>query len=487
MYETLFNLIACLLADVLKYTPSECKDTVKKDYSDFLETQARKLLAGKIDKKYIFSDTGKCVSLQDFNDIIKICNSENNYLFSRSVLCLLDLYIDINELISKYDLNGFEDGLSNGMFESLNTNVDDTGIILIPRVPAKPQTFQVKNNETPEDKKYKNSNYWYDNLNEHFHNIIYVVKEKLGGYRIHNAVINLFKDRKKDKIIIGLTPGCNDSLDELMKLRELRDEKNSLQSFEVESYNNPKRLDEKYLKSLVAAKGHDVDILIGAEMLGTHDLCDADEIGYNKRFIDTSREGPKLIVTPSVWSDGNNYFSVFLNSGRLVGHQYKQHGFEYAHDGQRFEEALRNIPKEILLPHIPGFGRMAFLICVDFLVTEYRDMLVRLLKLDFMFCPSYSDGVYQFADCACAVRGFGTRFVWINSCSALRKYSKVPSYVGLVSTPLKDIDNIELAAQKIAPKCNGECFDGCLFTVTIQLESKDGIPCNDVKIEHITL
>ena len=110
----------------------------------------------------------------------------------------------------------------------------------------------------------------------------------------------------------------------------------------------------------------------------------------------------------------------YSKTGEMVGEQCKQNSFEFNDKGTHYEEDLRDIPKEILLIHVPGWGRISFLICVDFLVTDYRDLLVKELRSNLILCPSYSSRTAQFLNSAGSMREFGVKFIWLNSCSALK-------------------------------------------------------------------
>lgn len=481
---TLFDLIAVLFESIIKFPVEECKDKVDEEISDNFEKKANDLLNGKINRKKIFFGDKKCVDSHDFDDIIGSCKAENNFLFYRSVLCQLDLLVNIDDLINLYDFNKFDDGFTNKIFNSLNTNCSETGIIIIPKVPALPNTFFVNKDAEGEDKEYKDGHYWYDNLNEHFNNIICVQESALYGYKINNVVIDLFKNREKDKIVIGVTPCCNTPLDDLMKVHLYQD-KDGRNHFAIEEYYNPEVLTKLFIKCLSKAKENNVDILVGPEMLGTPELCNTDEMGFNPIFRDANGVAPHLIITPSLWIDGKNFVSVYLKSGELIGKQFKQNSFELTSDKKRFEEDLKDIPREILLIHVPGWGRIVFPICVDYLVTQYRDLLARDLRVNLMLCPSYSSGIVQFANASGSVRDFGTRLIWLNTCSALRKFFNQPNAIGYASVPVSSPIELDTSAKIICPECNGTCVDGCLFTITIQARSNEDMHCNEVKIKHI--
>lgn len=487
MSTTIFDLIAVLYEEVKKFDKVKPENSITKEMSDALERKAKDLIYSKFPANKTHFDGEMCVNSQDFYDIINYCKEQNDFLFFRSVLCQLDSMLDIDILIKKYDFNKFDDGVSLRTFDSLNENHQETGVTIIPNVPSLPNTFFVNKESGFEDKKYKNANYWYDNVNDHFNNIICIPNNMLDGYKINNVIIDLFKKRDRDKIVIGVTPCCNSHLKELMDVHKYCNEETGTQHFAIKEYYNSQFLTDTFLKCLSLAKSSQVDILIGPEMLGSLELCEPDDIGFNQHFRDVNGQAPHLIATPSIWYDGKNYISVYLKSGELIGKQYKQNCFELTDDGRRYEEDLKDIPKEILLIHVPGWERITFPICVDLLVPDYRDLIVRHLKSNLILCPSYSTGTVQFGNASGTMRDFDTRLVWLNSCSALRKFSDNPKVIGSVTVPITNPDDLGASAKRICPKCEGKCLEGCLFTITIQARSQGDRHCNDIEIKHVPL
>ena len=487
MESSLFNLIAVLYEAITKFSEAKPHTSIDKNMSDALEKEAKDLIFCNIYENKLVFDGEMCLNSQGFYNIIDHCQREKNFLLYRSVLCQLDSMIDVDCLIEKYDFNKYDNGVTPRVFNRLNTNHEETGISIIPRVKSLSNTFYVIKSSKYEDKEYKNANYWYDNINDHFNNIICISNDMLDGYTINNVIIDLFKDRNKDNIVIGVTPCCNYPVDELMNINEYCDKATGMQHFEIKEYYDSRFLTDRFLKCIDQAKKNQVDILMGPEMLGTLELCETDEFGFNQYFCVGNARSPHLIATPSFWNDGKNYISVYLKNGELIGKQYKQNCFEFTNEGKRYEEDLKNIPKEILLIHVPGWGRITFPICVDLLVARYRDLLARHLKSNLILCPSYSTGTVQFGNASGTVRDFDVRLVWLNSCSALKKFTESPKSIGLVSVPVTNPDDLEASAKIISPKCNGNCLEYCLFTITIQACTKGDKHCNDVEIKHVSL
>ena len=487
MGTTLFNLIAVLYSDIINLGKVKPQNSIKKEIFDSWEKKAQDLIRAINPQNKSQLDGEMCVDSQAFYDIIDCCKKENEFLLYRSVLCQLDSIIDLDVLIRKHDFNKSYDGTYCRTFNSLNDNCKESGVTIIPQVSSLANTFFVHKEVGTEDKDYKNAYYWYDNINDHFNNIFCIQNCVLDGYIINNVIIDLFKNRERDKIVIGVTPCCNIPLNDLMKVREYCNEETGMQHFEITEYYNPSFLTEKFLRVLDLAKRNKVDILMGPEMLGSLELCEPGEFGFNQHFRDQDGQSPHLIATPSLWHDGKNYISVYLKTGELIGKQYKQNCFEYTDEGKRYEENLKDVPKEILLIHVPGWGRISFPICVDLLVSDYRDLLVRDLKSNLVLCPSYSTGTVQFGNATGTIRDFGARLVWLNSCSALRKFTENPTAIGTVAVPITNPDDLDASAKRICPKCEGNCLECCMFTITIQAQSNEDKHCNDVEIKHVPL
>ena len=107
-------------------------------------------------------------------------------------MCLLDARINIDALIRQHNFNSLSEDKQNRAFAQLNTNHDSTGIIIIPKVPVAKQTFLAEDDSGAEDKEFKNAHYWYDNLNEHFRNVIYWWSKKKMVYLYYLFSNNFF-------------------------------------------------------------------------------------------------------------------------------------------------------------------------------------------------------------------------------------------------------------------------------------------------------
>ena len=493
MAETIFNLIAALFKKYNSLILENDKPAKLTDEAeDTLTLIAGNMISNAINSNLILAGDKKCVASKDYDDIIKVCDMLNSCHFCRAVICCLDSLIDNDDLIEQYSFSNYSNGIGEHTFESLNDNSESTGIIIIPRVKSISNKISVGSDS---DKEIRDDNSWYDSINTHLTNIICIDKDKLRGYKIKNAVVSFFdnKDSKENgkkeinKITIGFSPISKKKLDELVKINAYYDSNMVQNLFDVETYYSPDELTERYLNGFAEALKEGLDIFVGPELLGSQELSKTDEIGYNEHFRNRNdnTKGPYFAVTPSYWNEGKNYISVFYKNGKLIGRQFKQNRFEYKKDEKRYYENLTDIPREIFLIHIPGLGRLVFPICIDLLTTEYRDILVRELKADYLICPSYSDGTVQFFNESGSARSFGAKLLWLDSCSALRVHTDTPKIIGYVSVPVNKPEAVQQTqAFPIEPKCGGICSEKCMFELSIQGISTENIICNDVNINH---
>lgn len=208
------------------------------------------------------------------------------------------------------------------------------------------------------------------------------------------------------------------------------------------------------------------------EMLGVDRLYQEDSCQFNPEIRMLSRvvasdKVPQLIIAPSMWKENRNYVNVYTASGRKLCTQYKQHRYSFPGKDGQCKEDLRGGPKEICLIHVPGWGRVVILICIDFLCADYRNLLVSKLKADLLLCPSFSPGEYNFLQSLDAASEYGAYAVWLNTCSALTKSpTEAPEIIGAACTPTV---SSESRIRRFHPQCGGNCKSGCLFTVTLPL------------------
>ena len=486
---TLYNLLADIISTIKTFP-----DDAEPNYLD--ETYEQELVdcvRGILRPWHKELDRAAIKGLPDnvYTDILSKAKTLNNYYIYRILLCELDgnSQLGWEEIKNKTDLSGFE---------ALNTNVNETGILILPKVSG-PQTTYKRYNINDADVKEellprKTADEWVDNLNECFGNFYYIKKKDLNGYTLRNYMCNLtYSDTGKSEMKIGLAPLWNLPFKKMLAYDDTikgKDEAGNrclyLGKIEV------KEKDEvftRFCKSFKTACKNDVDIFMGPEMLGTHHLYDLDQHGFNKAIKTLTKEEkkgkvPQLILAPTLWENNSNKTNVYLQTGRKLCSQYKQHRYRFKGKKGNCREDLRGAPKEICVIHVPQWGRITIPICIDFLFQDYREIMVKAIKADILLCPSYSPGVHNFLKALDAFSEFGVYVIWLDTCSALEMTKTgAPEMVGAVCTPsVSSKPRIE----RLIPKCNGEC-KGCLFVVTIPLNCMGEDPHEDIgaKVDHV--
>ncbi len=466
-----FNLIAALISDGNKYKEIESPKTLTKEWTDVLVQKVDKQIESSFGDENILSYDTLPYSLRDISDIMDWLKVEDNYYLYRMMICRLDSLVDIDTLVHDYDVNNISSENTEHIFQGLNDNIAETGVIILPKVYAV-KTEYVRRDKDGKDKSIvrKDADYWMDDLNKHLNNLYYVKMEQLEGYKINNVIFSLPKEKINSNFInIGVTPICKVPMLSLIKINDniinYDEQGNESRSFSIEGIKEISTVENNYMQSYYLACDNDIDIFVAPEMLGTEKLTESDEYGFNDCYMGNAKS-PFLILAPTIWKDNSNVLNVFSKSGELLGKQYKQYPYEYKGTFGNCQENLVNTPREILLIHMPGVGRIAFSVCVDFLHPDYRRKLISVLKSTLLICPSYSMGSANFEKSIDSGTEFDVRCVWLNSCSAIEGLSEPPDYIGVVSMPIVSETS---PRTRIKPTCRGNCGKGCLFKIRMPL------------------
>lgn len=352
--------------------------------------------------------------------------------------------------------------------------------MILPRVQG-PQTIQkiIGEDGSPEGlgRPRLTATTWSDPLNAKLNNFFYVTKDALQGYELENTICEFLLDEAQlETVRIGITPLCSGPIRDTFSYDDNVDgtdaSGNECKYSDFIQVKNPDEMNDAFAACYETANENGVGILIGPEMCGTFSMYDEDEQGYNPYFrhLNQMTHGAgtlNLILAPSYWNDQKNKANFYNRPGKKVGEQYKQHRYRFHGKHGDSMENLRNTPKKVCLIHIPGWGRLAVLICIDFLYPAYRKLMAEALQADFLLCPSFSPGSVNFEEALPSVREFGTYTVWINCCSARGTApGTAPDYVGAVCTPTVSSQS---PIVRLKPDCGGICREGCLFIVDIPL------------------
>lgn len=466
----LFDLIAELVAGYIASRPAHEPEVLSEQCETAMLGEVRSCL-----DRWKGGRDGPAVSglsLQACSEILAWAKEKNDYYVYRFLLCELDADPAF----------GMERAAQQvGSFESCNSNSDETGICILPKVRGPKTTHLLASGEMQEEERRtrKNAHTWSDSLNE-LNNFYYLTQEERKGYRVYNYVCDPMLGAPVKELKIGLSPVMNQPLEAVFEYDDNVMEKDGqgheFQHFEVLGIKPQEEIQTRVEASIKAAAKEQVDLLMLPEMFGTDALYELDEYGFNPLLRRACKQFPgdmpKLIVAPSRWHANQNYVHVYDSSGRRLCEQYKQHRYVFHGKNGKCREHLIDPPKQISLIHVPGWGRIAIAICMDFLHPEYLDFLVTKLKADILLCPSYSSGEYNFLQSVDAYSKYGTYAVWLNSCSALQRGgaeapATVPQIVGAASAP---VVSSQSRICRLVPACTGACRAGCLFVVTLPLD-----------------
>lgn len=346
--------------------------------------------------------------------------------------------------------------------EGLNSNIMDTGIIILPRC------------ESFWERGHRGEQYGIEliHMMEYFYYIEVDNEGLLLGYKgirfeIKNYLVNenLFYDAaKKSRLVLGMSPIIKDSCLTKPKIYNVDIAKKFSVRLKKQKINIIKRRIEAVLNK---AREEGVDILVFPEMLGSKEINDF--IKKKLESNDSEKEYPSLIIGPSVWESNHNTASIFLCFGEVIGKQEKQNPYMHEEVGYQKEgkiiEDIRPKP-EILLFHCQGIGRIAVAICKDALTDNYRKILIQQLKVTLLIVPSYSSGFHDFHLKLQECVSNDTVSVWCNTCSALVDGK---DWVAMILGAGKVCER-----KMIYKQCEeANCREDCLFKFVLELANRE--------------
>lgn len=372
-------------------------------------------------------------------------------------------------------------------FFAMNDNMEQTQIVLIPKVPA----VHTHYGETER----RGAQRWYRELNERLHHCWYVPVQSLTcdgvTYTLENIIYQPeYTTTNREDIQLAFSPISNRPMEDTLYVEDtmVYENGNSYHCFTVNGVQDPDYFTERFFRLYQAACQHGADIVMAPEMLCSDALFEVDRYGYNVLLNQCARNAdskvPALVLAPTYAADKRNQLRVYNANGRVLLTQDKQYPFIDKKNGGSREEDLSNGCHCIELLHIPYWGRLAFPICIDFLQTRYRDILIRDLGANLLLCPAYSAGSTQFEQAMQAGVEFHTACVWGNSCSSLQ-----PNWSRAECTGAVHLANVGEKAHplRFEPQCGGECKEYCMFLVRIPLNYAGPTRRQDIgpSVEHM--
>ncbi len=339
----------------------------------------------------------------------------------------------------------------------LNTNRESTGIGLLPRCSC---LWERKH-------RLSHSYHRLDNFLYHF----LLIENRILGEWIDKHIFLPdpffpgFSERKE--LVIGATPLRGEK-----HFEEIGYTEQDIRFFTVQCEPETEKQDneEIWQKIQKASKQH-CNILVFPEVLGNPATPEFIRQKLLSLSPEEQQQMPSLIVLPSVWENHMNTVTVLDRSGNLICRQSKQTPFCLTLGGKKHLEGIHT-NQVVTILHYEGIGRIAILICKDFLNTRYMEQLMRCFKLTLMIVPSYSTGSYDFRQSFDVCAHDDCNVIWINTCAAVEEGKEANfRHIGYVR---KRIGRNDDDSQKLCemPSCEGFskgiCRRDCLFFETIK-------------------
>lgn len=457
----LYNIVAELCSDIV----NSCSEKFFVEYSCVSpaeKARITKIVQIGIPVLFLESGEGVCVRelssenlttefLENLKSLVNRLKADCDYYALLGLLQILDrsMTLLLNEAIAEFEQESFS--------IVLNTNRETVGVGILPRCSC---VWERKHRLV----------HRYNNLESFLYNILLIENSVLGELIDEHFFLKkeLFpRFRERNAVKIAATP--------LRRERNFKvqlTDKDKVQYFNIE-YENPSFDSDNELiwKKIWTAAENESDIVVFPELLGNAEMMKFVSNKIKALSPADADKIPSLIILPSYWEKNRNVVTVMDKFGNVICKQNKQNPFRKVFGGVGYlEQISSNLVVNIL--HFEGVGRIAIMVCRDFLETEYMQQLMRCFKLTLIIVPSFSTGSYDFRRSFDLCAHEDCNVVWINSCAALIKGKEANFQdIGYVR---KRISRNEDEAQMLykMPICNGafdgECAHDCIYYETIQ-------------------
>ena len=371
-------------------------------------------------------------------------------------------------LSRKVSWETFADIQSGEPFYSMNSNLQETGIILLPKVPVTVTTYDGRPRKDP-----LRFSSW---LNPLLEGCYFIAADKLIAngrtFRINNIIYQpVLNTVCRTSLQVAYSPLCNGRIEDFLQIekRDVTKENGETHGvFTVDGIRTEKEsyIEDRFVNLYNTACEKMVDIVCSCEMLCTKRLFEIDEAGFNPVLVEliakhTQDRIPSLILAPTRSEKGKNSLRVFDSTGKHLRTQDKQYGYTY----ERHTEDLSRCLNEIWILHIPYWGKIVFPICKDLLQQEYRNLLLQEIRANILICPSFSSGSTDFELAASAVKAYAASSIWGNSCIAASEHWD--GFIGVIYIPAIG-ENV--SERRIMAECNQKCSENCAFLVHLPLD-----------------
>lgn len=397
----------------------------------------------------------------DFFSRIDYVIKMNKVMYCAMLLYYMDKWIHDCYII----FDNFEDDRE--IYESLNDNMEQTKIAILPRVKCNWEVRKVGNN-------------WEQALI----NFYYLNYEKLNDMKVKNYKIdsNVILNMEQAYLKIAISPLTRNISVKFSKPYARRDNKSgALQKlFRVEGVEREHDIEEMVISNIIEAGKNGANILVFPEMLGTENML-KNVLDKLSDFIDDNI--PPLIVFPSIWkcseadSDNTNRSCLILDGEDILFEQYKRCCFKYNNGESDVYEDLSRDSKynEMHMLHIDNIGRICIMICYDYLDSQNRACIMENLYPTLVCNPSFSTGSFIFNILGEKYFDNGCNLIWCNTCSAMNEATRKENFnvVGVVTTLSKLCNQTaEDSFKKTfagANMCDKQDCSNCIFYAEIPL------------------
>ena len=416
------------------------------------------------------------------------------------MLCFLSLYTEQltckRILASPYfaSLTHTETG-ADEEFESLNTNEDETGLLILPKVKTindtltpsdegeeKSGTAEDASGSAPSGKRWAADR--LPGIQDQLTHTFYIETEKLAledgrRYRIANSVLpgHVFSENNRP-LRIAVCPLAHEDLLEIRTYHE--ETENGSRRLCSAGLKCEQFVHDKVRADLLRAGEEHANFVIFPEMMGNEKtLAPAFFRGIREELKACGQPVPSLALMPTWWHENRNELYVLDAAGKRLCVQQKQTSYLYKKDGEEYAEDLREPERVVHILHVPDVGRLVFPICRDYLDEAYIQMMLRQLRATFLLCPSYSPRKTQFDLAAHGGIQYGCYTVWCNTCAAYWEDERPPAHIGLIAGPQDPVQPVCM----LEPACGGNCGNeknACMFLVEISTDRSAGVTCRHI-------
>ncbi|MBQ6781704.1 MAG: hypothetical protein IJP62_10830 [Treponema sp.] len=334
----------------------------------------------------------------------------------------------------------------------LNTNRESVGIGLLPRCSC---VWERK----------RRLSHYYNRMDNFLFNMLLMENSILGELIDKHFFLKkeLFADFEKRRMLkVAVTP-----LRLEPKFSALSYDKDKVQYFRIAYDEEDFSEDNELIWQKILLSAHNKsDIIVFPEMLGNPDMISFVAQKIKSLPPEEAENIPSMIVLPSFWSKNYNTVTILDKFGNVICRQSKQNPFRMEKDGTGYLEGIYS-SLVVNIFHFEGIGRIAILICKDFLTTQYMEQLMRCFKLTLIIVPSFSTGSYDFRQSFDLCAHDDCSVVWINTCAALEKGKEANfENIGYVRKRISRTDDEAQMLCKM-PICkgafSGKCTHDCIY------------------------